>query len=153
MLIEKAIAHAGEICLDSYRLDPVVFEWYELPKRILRKTSANGKDLGLRLNDSSDSWQDGDVLLCTDDEALVIVVSPCPCLAITWHNELELAKICYQVGNRHAPLFISADNQHLLMPYDEPLRVMLVKMGIVCHLLDDKLINPLGNTCESNHHH
>lgn len=153
MLIEKAVAHHGEIDLDSYRIDPVTFEWYELNKKILRKTSASGKDLGLRLKDGAESWQDGDILLCSGNEAVVIMVNPCACLAVVWHSELELAQICYQIGNRHVALFVGADNQSLLMPYDEPLQIMLAKMGISCCLVEDKLVKPLGNICESNHHH
>lgn len=46
-------------------------------------------------------------------------------------NDLRtVAKVSYEIGNRHAPLFYSEDDSELVMPYDKPMLEMLKKLEV-----------------------
>ena len=118
-------------------VDPVDFEWDELFKRIGRKTSAGGRDVGVRLGDwvLSRGLSQGDVL-AVDDSAgapvlLAVNLLPTRCLAIEVapDHPLTLARVGWEVGNTHTPLFCGegADGLafRLLCPYSEPLERLL----------------------------
>lgn len=151
MLIEKIMAKAGELDLTGVELDEIYFEWYELNKKILRKTTVSGIELGFRLTDSAGGLGEGDIVAKTKASFIVVRVIPCQCLAVSWHNWQQLAQICYEIGNRHAPLFINSSADKLLLPFDEPLQRLLNKLGAHTRVVNEKLITPLAAL--SGHHH
>ncbi len=151
MLIEKILAKAGELDLTGAELDEVYFEWYELNKKILRKTSTAGIELGFRLMDGVGGLGEGDVVAKNEQRFIIVRVIPCQCLAVSWHDWRQLAQICYEIGNRHAPLFINSSVDKLLLPFDEPLQRLLNKLGVSTNVVNEKLITPLAAL--SGHHH
>ena len=69
-------------------------------------------------------------VLYADDEKLVVVNTP-PCevirVSLTPGHEKMSAKVCYEIGNRHAPLFWG-ENDTFITIYNEPMLVMLQKI-------------------------
>lgn len=151
MLIEKIMAKAGELNLAGTELDEVYFEWYELNKKILRKTTAAGVELGFRLKDSG--LGEGDIVAANESGFIVVRIIPCQCLAVSWHNWQQLARICYEIGNRHAPLFINSAADRLLLPFDEPMERLLNKLGAHTSVVNEKLITPLASLSGHSHAH
>ena len=43
------------------------------------------------------------------------------------HSQM-VAKVCYEIGNRHAPLFYGSDPLSFVTPYNEPMLLMLQKL-------------------------
>ncbi|MCX8514372.1 MAG: hypothetical protein RL017_735 [Pseudomonadota bacterium] len=155
MLIHKII---GNIYSDTqkwsnYTIDYLELAWYELAKRILRKHTNNNQEIGIKFEANSCSMSDGDILAIVDTTLVVVKVKPDECIALIANNSYELAKMCYEIGNRHAPLFIDENNsQRLLLPKDKPLQLLLQKMGFEPILTIAKLTKPLS-TISANHEH
>ena len=65
-----------------------------------------------------------------------------------------VAKVCYEIGNRHAPLFYGHDDFSFVTPYDEPMLVMLKKMhGIDVERAVEKLDFEHRVSASIHHHH
>lgn len=152
MLINSIL---GNIHQDStwanFQIDYINFEWYELDKKLIRKQSVAQQDIGIQLARQSDSLNDGDVLALQDNLIIVVRVLPTQAIAITPRNNHELAKACYEIGNRHAPLFFAPeDNNTLLVAYDEPMLQLLHKLQLTSSIVTAQLIHRIGSTA---HHH
>lgn len=154
MIIDKIIAHKEAFHgFENHERDEVSLEWYELNKKVMRKTTRNGLEIGFRLSHDSETLKDGDVLFAENGKILLISVKPCSCIEIHWHDNLELARICYEIGNRHAPLFFSdTKDQIFLTPYDAPIAELLGRMKFHISVKEARLINPLsGNVARHSH--
>ncbi|MDR2530644.1 MAG: urease accessory protein UreE [Oscillospiraceae bacterium] len=108
--------------------DHIDFEWFELDKRIARKTSHNGDDVALRL---TERVRDGAELLANGTR-YVAKVLPCKLLRIRAESAEELGRICYELGNRHLPIAIGSG--FAATPYDHVLEERLRKLGFTCEL-------------------
>ena len=63
------------------------------------------------------------------DDGLVIAVHTPPCevirVTVKPDHRFMAAKVCYEIGNRHAPLFYGEDEYTFITPYNEPMLQML----------------------------
>lgn len=142
----------------GYSPDYLELEWYELNKRIMRKTTTNMLDARINLTRENASFSDGDILGVKHNMIVVVKVKPCECIEIIPKNYLELARVCYEVGNRHAPIFIDElDSTVLLLAMDNPLLQMLKKMGVEVRSVMARLVKSLSSGADSlvahPHHH
>jgi urease accessory protein len=71
-----------------------------------------------------------------------IVIRP-----LTMH---QMASLCYEIGNKHLPLFVDEDD--VLVPYEEPLFRWLTAGGFNPHRQIRKLLNPLKTTTMAHAH-
>lgn len=134
-------------------VDYVDLEWHELNKRLLRKKSRSQQEVGIQLSSNQALLSEGDVLFSDATTLLVINVLPCECIAVETHDQHEMASICYEIGNRHAPLFFHPTKENiLLLAMDKPLMLMLEKMGCHVHVANAKLIYPLGGAAKRHAH-
>lgn len=145
MLVEKIIGNAKDIDLRDKEIDLIDIEWYEVDKKLLKKTSSKGKDIGIRLP-SEVHLHHNDVLYMDDKEAVVLNISKSDAIVIKATSMEEMGKICYEIGNKHIALFIHDDE--ISVPYDEPLMKLLQKKGFKPEKARMKLINGL-----EHHHH
>ena len=89
--------------------ETVDIEWHEAFKRIHKKNTDKGTEVGIRMDDSILSrglYQD-DVIYADDEKLVVVNTPPCEVIRVTLipgHEKMS-AKVCYEIGNRHAPLF------------------------------------------------
>ena len=65
-----------------------------------------------------------------------------------------IPKVCYEIGNRHATLFLGENHNQFITIYDEPMKEMLEKLGVKVEAKKvkfdfDKRISASIN----NHHH
>ncbi|MBR4861512.1 MAG: urease accessory protein UreE [Firmicutes bacterium] len=131
MLCEKILGKLEEMDVKGRRVEYVEIEWHEAFKKIHRKTSDQGTDVGIRMDDSvlSRGLFQGDVIYA--DEELVVAVSTPPCevieISLTEGHEMMAAKVCYEIGNRHAPLFWGENGTYITI-YDEPMMAMVTKI-------------------------
>ena len=56
----------------------------------------------------------------------------------------EMASVCYEIGNKHLPLFF--ENEEVLVPFEMPLSRLLTAQGYHIKQEDRKLIQPLRTT-------
>jgi len=140
VLIE--IAHElNQQDIDGLECDYIALEWYEAAKKVLHKTSRGGSEVGIR-NLAGRPLRDGDVLWRDESRALLVELLPCDCIVLKPQTMPEMARAGYELGNRHAPLFI--EGEELLTPYDAPLFKALEKCGFAVARKTAKLKTPLG---------
>ncbi len=129
MKIEKILGKKPEST--NKEVDIVAIEWYNSCKKIQRLTSKNGRDIGIALNEETahHGLRENDFLWEEDDFILVVEVLPCEVLVISGEDSKLIPKICYEIGNRHAPFFYHDNHCDFITPFDKPMQVMLEKIG------------------------
>ena len=148
--------------LGSYEVEDVSFTWDETSKRILRKTGSLGTDVGVRLDEAARARgvKSGDVLGIDWGRHRVFVARVAPTEVIVAHVDaadvVTAARLAWEVGNTHTPLFAGAQMGEFAMPWSEPLMALLrhlpgvtADVGVVA--LDG--MQRLGGGGEHVHHH
>ena len=136
----------------------VDIEWHEAFKRIHKKITDQGREVGIRMDDSilSRGLFQGDVIY--QDETVIVAVNTPPCeiieIALAPGHEKMAAKVCYEIGNRHAPLFWGEKDTFITI-YNEPMLVMLSKIhGVTAEKKIAKLdFDRRISASIHNHHH
>lgn len=149
MLIEVINHDFSEHDLGDIERDYIPVEWYEVEKKVLHKVSRNGVEVGIR-NHEGRPLRDGDVLWRDRHKALVVEILPCDCIALKPSTMIEMGKACYEIGNRHAPLFM--EGGELLTPFDAPLFKALGKYGFAVDMKTAKLKTNLGGYARGHSH-
>jgi len=142
MIIENIVCgEPDKFDLTGFEKDYVEIEWYEVAKKILYKISKNGMEVGIKLNGDR-ALKHGDILSIEGNRALIVEIPECECIGLKPLTQLMMGKACYEIGNRHSPLFYQEDR--LLLPYDPPLLEALKKCGFDAYKCTARLITPLG---------
>ncbi|MHB1652622.1 MAG: urease accessory protein UreE [Desulfitobacteriaceae bacterium] len=128
LLIEKIHGNIRDINILKLLVEKVDLEWFELDKRLLRKTTDQGRDVGIKLNRCK-PLQQGDVLWLNDQEAIVVEVLKTEAIVFEPQNSKEIALICYQLGHRHIQVFL--DGNQILTPFDPTLIDYFKKVKIM----------------------
>lgn len=159
MLCEKVFGKLEEVEVSGRKVEYVDIEWHEAFKKIHRKVTDQGTDVGIRMDDSVLSrglFQDDVIYM---DESVIVAVNTPPCEVIeittTEGHGMMAAKACYEIGNRHAPLFWGETYDTFITIYDEPMMVMLKKIhGITVEKKVAKLnFDRRISAAIHNHHH
>ena len=150
MLIQQKSGNIHSVDTQNKAIDYVAFEWYETNKRIQIKKSVAGREVTLKFMSENPCLTQGDILFEEEDYFIAVDVLPCECMVICPENMFDTASVCYEIGNKHLPLFI--ENNDLLVPYEKPLFTMLTAQGYVIKLEQRKLLTPL-RTSVSPHAH
>ena len=124
MKIEKTIGNMQEFDTAGKMIDKVYFEWYELEKKLFRKTSEGGVELGISLDTH---LHEGDVLYADESKVIVVDLLPADLTVIPVNSMQEMGRLCFELGNRHLSLKIEEDR--VSVPYDEPTFTYLEKLG------------------------
>lgn len=165
MLCERVIGNMGDqafvASLGAHEVDFVDFEWHEAFKKLHRKVSEGAREVGVRLDDGvlARGLSDGDVLGVDEsgDVPVVVVVRllPTRCLVIDVADDhpFMLAKVGWEVGNTHAPLFFGEGPFQLLCEYAEPIERLLAGLHAVSVTVADAVLDPARRVSNTQHHH
>ncbi len=145
MLIENIIGNAHSLHLNGKKIDIVDIDWFEVNKKILKKTSRNGKDIGFKLPHHI-HLHHNDIVFIDESEAIVISINECDAIVIRPSSMEEMGKVCYEIGNKHVPLFMNGEE--IAVPFDEPLMKLLEKKGF----RPEKAVVRLTNGLEYHSH-
>ena len=148
MIITKVLGQLDEKKINPEKLDKVSIDWFDCDKKILRKSSESGLEIGIRL-DETRRLMDGDILYEDESRVIAVEIVPVDAITFTGHHSLERVKFSYLVGNRHAPLFL--EGEKMAIPYDEPMFLMLKGKGFHAHIESIKLQHLLEG--HSHHEH
>lgn len=159
MLCEKKSGKLKDHNCTGKTVEYVDIEWHEAFKKIHRKATDKGREIGIRMDDSilTDGLFQNDVIY--EDESLIIAVNTPPCEVIEISfipgHEFQQAKVCYEIGNRHAPLFWGKKEGTFITVYNEPMMVMLSKIhGVITEKKIEKLdFCSRISASVHNHHH
>lgn len=144
MIIQQKIGQLHSFERNDRQIDFIYLEWYEARKKILRKISAGGKEISLKFLNESAVHSDGDVLFADDISIIAVAILPCDCIVIQPATMFEIASVCYDIGNKHLPLFYDAEE--LLVPFEPPLYTLLKAQGYKVKQQNRKLLHLLKTT-------
>lgn len=158
MLCEQVLGKLEDMDASGKNVEYVDIEWHEAFKKIHKKVTDQGREVGIRMDDSilSRGLFQGDVIY--QDERMLIAVNTPPCdiiqISLTPGHEKMAAKVCYEIGNRHAPLFWGEDNTFITV-YNDPMMIMLSKIhGVHVQKKTEKLnFDRKISASIHNHHH
>ena len=167
MLCEKVL---GNLADDDWAarvaagaaVDYVDVDWHEAFKKLHRKVSAGGREVGVRLGDwvLSRGLSDGDVLGVekgADGGETVVAVRllPTKCLVIDADagHAFMLARVGWEVGNTHTPLFWGEGGLQLLCEYTEPVERLIAGLHGVTVTAGERVLDPARRVSASAHAH
>lgn len=136
MICEQLIGRLDNMDVSGKNIEYVEIEWDEAFKKIHKKTTDQGRQVGIRMDDSVlvRGLYEGDVIYEEDGLVIAVHTPPCEVIDITFepgHTHM-IPKVCYEIGNRHAQLFFGGSQQEFVTPYNEPMLQMLGKLHGVC---------------------
>lgn len=144
MIITKTLGNINSINIGNKVIDWLPLQWFETSKRILRKKTLVGKEVALKFLNESTTLNQGDIVWQDEQTIIAIEVLSCDCLVIQPKNMFEMASVCYEIGNKHLPLFY--ENDELLVPFELPLQRLLLAQGYELRTEKRKLVQPLKTT-------
>jgi urease accessory protein len=144
MLLTEIICQLDTVEIGNRTVDYLQLEWFETTKRIIRKKTQAGIEVSLKFLQPTRALTEGDVLYTDDKLVIAVAVNACDCLVICPGSLFEMAAICYEIGNKHLPLFYQ--NNQLLVPADAPLQRLLTAQGYTVMQQKTKLLSPLNTT-------
>ncbi len=152
MLVREIVGNEREMDLQGLEIDTLPLEWHELNKRIQRRVTSSGRDIALKFISEGVMLKHGDVLYLDPEGgyAIVVRVLECSAILLSPKSMLEMATLCYEIGNKHMPLFI--DGEDILLPYETPMFKWLVDAGYTPQEVSRQLVNRLKSR-SSDHHH
>lgn len=158
MLCEQVLGTLSEMDTTGKTVEYVDIEWHEAFKKIHRKTTDKGREIGIRMDDwvLQKGLLEGDVIYA--DEELVVAVHTPPCeviqIKVAKDHPRMASKVCYEIGNRHAPLFWGENDTYVTI-YNEPMLVMLQKLhGVRAERKVASLdfANKISSSVHNHHH-
>lgn len=131
MLVEKVIGNINDEQFKNSNIDYVDIEWHEAFKKLHRKTSQNGIEVGIKLDNDilTRGLRQGDILAINEDNVIAVNIPKDKALVVKVDNTHLVPKVCYEIGNRHATLFEGSSHNEFITIYSEPMKEMLEKIG------------------------
>lgn len=131
MLVEKVIGNINDEQFKNSNIDYVDIEWHEAFKKLHRKTSQSGIEVGIKLDNDilTRGLRQGDVLAINEDNVIAVNIPKDKALVVKVDDTHLVPKVCYEIGNRHATLFEGNSHNEFITIYNEPMKEMLEKIG------------------------
>jgi len=150
MLVQQKNGNINSTAVNNKLIDWLPLAWYETAKRIQRKHTQAGREISLKFLKENPVLTQGDILY--EDETTIIAVDiiPCDVLVIQPASLFEMASVCYEIGNKHLPLFF--ENNEVLVPFEMPLYRLLSAQGYAIKQDKRKLLYPLKTTVAPHAH-
>ncbi len=144
MLVTEKIGNLELFAIINRNIDYVLLNWYETKKRMLRKKTITGKVIIMKFLDEHPQLTVGDVIYEDDFNLIAIDIKECNAIIIRPRSIHEMVAVCYEIGNKHLPLFYQDDE--ILTPYEAPLFKSFRVSGYAVEQAKRKLIKPLKTT-------
>jgi urease accessory protein len=144
MLVTEKIGNLETFPLQGRTIDWLWLEWFESNKRILHKRTGSGAEITLRFLDNNPQFYPGDVLYADNNTVVAIEIIETDVIVIKPQTMREMAATCYEIGNKHLPLFYQGDE--IIVAFEKNLFTFLEASGYKVEKANRKLINPLKTT-------
>jgi urease accessory protein len=144
MLIQFKVGNLNSSGVNKEKIDWLELEWHETSKRILRKKTKAGREVSLKFLNGDPALTEDDILYEDEQVIIVVTILPCDAIVVKPTNMLEMASVCYEIGNKHLPLFY--ENDELLVPFEMPLYRLLQVQGYEVKQEVRKLQQPVKTT-------
>jgi urease accessory protein len=150
MLIQQKTGNIVTTDIGTKTIDYLDLEWYETRKRIMHKRTRSGVEVTIKFLAGNQNLTQGDILFSDDHSVIAVDIQVCDAIIIRPKNMFEMASVCYEIGNKHLPLFYEDDA--VLVAFEAPLFRLLGASGYEVEQGDRKLINPLKTTVSAHEH-
>lgn len=150
MIIHQKLGKLNDFILEDRCIDLLPIEWYETNKRILHKQTNSGKPVVIKFLNQSPNLMQDDVIFADEHYIVCIDIQPCDAIIIQPASMQQMAAVCYEIGNKHLPLFLHGDE--VLVPYEAPLFRMLIAAGLNPLHEERKLLHPVRTTVSPHSH-
>ncbi len=144
MLVTEKIGNLETFPLQGRNVDWLLLEWFETNKRILHKQTGRGVNITLKFLADNPQFGPGDVLHADSHGVVVIQIKETDVIIIKPQTMQEMAAICYEIGNKHLPLFYQ--EEEILVAFERTLFTFLQASGYNAEKAHRRLINPLKTT-------
>ena len=156
MLVEKVIGNINDEQFKNSNIDYVDIEWHEAFKKLHRKTSQSGIEVGIKLDNDilTRGLRQGDVLAMNEDNVIAVNIPKDKALVVKVDDTHLVPKVCYEIGNRHATLFEGSSHNEFITIYSEPMKEMLEKIGANATVEEIQFdFNKSISSSINSHHH
>ncbi|NLR61394.1 urease accessory protein UreE [Chitinophaga polysaccharea] len=150
MIVEKIAGNIASTVTGNRKVDLLQLEWYEMTKRIQRKHTQDGLEIAIKFLKEGQRLQHGDILYMDDEKVVVVDILPSDAIVVTPRSLLEMGSICYEIGNKHLPVFIQ--NDQVLIPFEEPIFRWLAASGYDTVKAHTRLTNLLNANVQPHSH-
>ncbi len=144
MIIQQKSGNLNSLPAHHKTIDWLTLQWYETTKRILHKRTQNGIEITMKFLGENQQLTQGDILHQDAETIIAVDIEACDTIIISPQKMHEMAYVCYEIGNKHLPLFYEDDT--LLVPYEAPLFKLLTAAGYPIKVEKRKLLNQLKTT-------
>lgn len=132
MICEKVLGNVSEEKFHGCHVDYVDIEWHEVFKKLHRKITSGGVEIGIRLGNDIlvKGLRQGDVLWCEGDEVIAVNIPEAEMIVVNVrpdHADM-IPKVCYEIGNKHAALLYGDTPYEFITPYNGPTYDLLGKL-------------------------
>ena len=127
LVVSEVIRNAIGEDLSLKEVDFFYIEWFESTRKLLRKVSHKGEEVGLRILKENLRLKHHDVLWEDGNKILLVNVLPSDAVVVQPKTMREMGTICFEIGNQHIPIFI--ENDEIIIPYEDPIFNLLKKGG------------------------
>ncbi|SHG30289.1 urease accessory protein UreE [Chryseobacterium vrystaatense] len=131
-------------------IDYLDMEWFETTKRIQRKKTRQGTDVAIKFLREGQRLREGDILFEDSEKIIAVNVLETDAIVMSPASLLEMGTVCYEIGNKHIPLFIQ--NDQVLLPFEMPMFRWLEASGFKPGKQSVKLLNLLKSNVEPHGH-
>ena len=87
----------------------------------------DGENISWKFLNENPSLTEGDILFSGETVIIVVSIVSCECIVLQPENMFQMASACYEIGNKHLPVFYETDQ--LLVPFELPLFNLLKTQG------------------------
>lgn len=143
------LKQAGKIT--HQQIDFVPLQWYEADRNILRKTALSGREVAFRLLKEGQRLKHHDVVFISENLVIAIEILPSEAIVLSPKTLPDMARACYEIGNKHSPLFLEGDE--LLLTYDKPMFEWLQAAGFEPKKANRRLSQALRANSAQGHGH
>lgn len=149
MIINQIIGNLSENPTGK-TIDYLDLEWFETTKRIQRKKTRQGTDVAIKFLREGQRLREGDILFEDAEKIIAVNVLETEAIVMSPASLLEMGTVCYEIGNKHIPLFIQ--NDKVLLPFEMPMFRWLEASGFNPEKQSVKLLNLLKSNVEPHGH-
>lgn len=150
VLVKEIIGNKATTPFSDLAVDLLEMEWFETTRKVQRLRSNDGTEIAIKLLREGQRLRQDDIVYKDDKKAVLVHVRPCETIVLTPSSMLEMGTICYEIGNKHLPLFIQDDE--VLMPFENPMFRWLEASGYAPQKQERQLLNLLKSNVEPHGH-
>lgn len=130
MLVTEIFGTADDLPQGA-TIDTVTIDWFNTRKRVARYTSLNGRDISFMFEKPlAIGLNHGDIVAVDNGTFIVVSILPVRVLTMKVHTNVEIARLCYEIGNYHLPLFLGDTAFIFRTPFEKPLQKVLERLCI-----------------------